>query len=354
MDAPRNTGPVRQAHRFDEARLASYLEGVLDDAGARPHEGGSGWQVRQFKGGQSNPTFWLSDGQRQYVLRKKPPGTLLPSAHAVEREYQVMTALQGTRVPVPRTRHLCEDASVIGTPFFVMDLVAGRIMYDVRLPDLSAAERHAVFDDQVVVLAALHRVDVEAVGLGAYGKPGGYVERQVARWSKQYEASRTGDVAPMEALMPWLRAHVPAGDEVCLTHGDYRLDNLILHPSEPRIVAVIDWELSTLGHPLCDLAYLCMLYHVALPGVGGLDGVDHEATGIPSQEALVARYCALAGRGEIAHWPYYKAFSLFRLAAIVQGVYRRSLQGNASSDDAAVYGQYVRQLAQIACDLIGL
>jgi aminoglycoside phosphotransferase (APT) family kinase protein len=312
-------------------------------------------EVRKFRGGQSNPTYWLGTAERQYVLRKKPPGKLLPSAHAVEREHRVMTALRGADVPVANTHGLCEDPSVIGTPFFVMDYLPGRIFWNVQLPDQPPEERRAIYAEAIRVLAALHRVDVDAVGLSDYGKRGGYVARQVARWSKQYEASKTRDIASMDALVAYLPLNVPNGDETTLVHGDYRLDNLIFHPTEPRILSVIDWELSTLGHPLSDLAYVCMLYDVALPRVGGLLGVDFEATGIPTEADFVARYSEAAGRSEApADWPFYKAFGLFRLAAIAQGVFARSEQGNASSDDAAMYGAAVDHLGTIACGILGL
>ncbi len=344
---PPSAGPVREAHRFDEGALTAWLEGHLE--GFAPP-----LTVRQFRGGQSNPTFWLGTADHAWVLRKKPPGTLLPSAHAVEREYRVMGALAQTEVPVPHVEVLCEDPSVIGTPFFVMEHVEARIFWNVQLPELGPGDRAAVYEALVRVLAALHRVDFAGVGLGDYGKRGGYVARQVARWTKQYRASRTADVAPMEALVRYLPAHVPASDETTLTHGDYRLDNVLFHPTEPRPLALVDWELSTLGHPLSDLAYLCMLYHVMLPRVGGLLGVDFDATGIPSEDALVARYAELTGRGEVVDFTYFKAFSLFRLAAIAQGVYKRSQEGNASSADAAMYGQAVPLLADIACGLLGV
>jgi aminoglycoside phosphotransferase (APT) family kinase protein len=347
MEPPENTTPVREAHQFDIEALESYLREHLEGFT-------SPVQIRQFKGGQSNPTFWLGRGDRQMVLRKKPPGKLLPSAHAVEREYRVMEALQQTDVPVPRVHLLCEDESVIGTPFFVMDYVQGRLFWNVQLPELEPNERRAVYDELARVLAAIHSVDYEAVGLGDFGKVGGYVARQVSRWTKQYQASRTDDIAPMEALIQWLPEHVPENDETSLTHGDYRLDNLMFDPTEPRAIGLVDWELSTLGHPLSDLAYVCMLYHVTLPGIGGLKDVDFQATGIPSEQEFVERYRQLTGRESIPHWPYFKAFSLFRLAAILQGVYKRSLQGNASSEDARTYGSAVRTLAEIACDIVDL
>jgi aminoglycoside phosphotransferase (APT) family kinase protein len=344
---PDNTKDVSERHRFDTDALRRWM-----DANVAPTAGEL--RVRQFRGGQSNPTFWIADDEHEHVLRKKPPGKLLPSAHQVEREHRVLAALRDTDVPVAEVRALCEDESVIGTPFYVMEHVRGRIFWNVQLPELTPGERAAVYEELVRVLAAIHTVDVDAVGLGDYGKRGGYVERQIRRWSEQYRKSETQTVPTMDALIEWLPANLPANDETTLAHGDYRLDNLIFHPSEPRCLAVIDWELSTLGHPLADLAYTCMLYDIAMPKVGGLLGVDFEATRIPSEDQLVARYCELTGREGIEDWPYYKAFGLFRLAAIAQGVYRRSLQGNASSDDAAMFGAAVGHLSTIACHLVNL
>ena len=311
-------------------------------------------QVSQFKGGQSNPTYWLADREREYVLRKKPPGKLLPSAHAVDREYRVMRALGDTDVPTATMYALCEDDSVIGTSFFVMEYVQGRIFWNVQLPDLAADERTAIYEELTRVLAAIHDVDLAAVGLSDFGRPDAYVARQVKRWTKQYLASQTTDVEQMKTLIDWMPVNIPDDEATTLVHGDYRLDNLIFHPSEPRALAVIDWELSTLGHPLSDLAYTCMLYEVTLPKLGGLAGVDFEATGIPTEDAFVARYCELVGRDGVPDLNYYKAFSLFRLAAIAQGVYKRSLDGNASSPEAPMFGAAVPHFAAIACRLAGL
>jgi aminoglycoside phosphotransferase (APT) family kinase protein len=352
---PTNARPPREAHRLDEAALGRWLaENVHGCAGGTA-------RVLQFKGGQSNPTYWVGveggeGGDVELALRKKPPGKLLPSAHAIEREYRVMRALRGSEVPVPEALALCEDDTVVGTPFFVMRYVPGRIFWQATLPELATnEERRAVYDEYVRVLAALHRVDFTAVGLADYGRVGGFVARQVDRWSKQYEASRTGEVRAMDALIRWLAANVPARDETTLVHGDYRLDNLIFSPSgAPRAVATLDWELSTLGHPLSDLAYACMGYRLNLPGRGGLAGIDVASLGMPSEEELVAAYCRLTGRAGVEDWPYYMAFGIFRIAAIVQGVYKRSLQGNASSDDAASYGAAVGMLSELACSIAGV
>ena len=348
---PPNARPPREAHQIDAAALAKWLganvAGASDDVAAT--------QVLQFKGGQSNPTYWVGSGALALVVRKKPPGKLLPSAHAVEREYRVMKALAPTDVPVPDALALCTDESVIGTPFFVMRWVPNRIFWNPSLPELEDNDaRRAFFRDYVRVLAAMHSVDYAAVGLGDYGKVGGFVGRQVERWSKQYEASRTSNIPSMEALMAWLRGHIPASDETALIHGDYRIDNLLAAPDAPKVIGVIDWELSTLGHPLSDLAYACMGYHLNLPGRGGLAGVDVAAIGVPTEDELIARYKELTKRSAIDGWPFFMSFGIFRLAAIAQGVYARSLQGNASSDDAASYGAAVTMLSELGCKIAGI
>jgi aminoglycoside phosphotransferase (APT) family kinase protein len=342
VSAPVGIVAVRDAHRFDEARLAAYLRQNLD--GCRGEI-----TVRQFEGGQSNPTFLIEAAGRQWVLRKKPPGKLLPSAHMVEREYRVIRALAGTGVPVPAARLLCEDAELIGTPFYVMDFVAGRVFTDPLLPGLSSAERKGIYTSMAETLAKLHGVDWRAVGLGDYGRPENYVARQIARWSKQYEASKTGDVPAMDRLIEWLPAHIPPGEETTLVHGDFRLGNLIYHPTEPRVVAVLDWELSTLGHPLSDLAYNCMLFRLPpdLPTVRGFGDVDLAALGIPDERAYVATYVRDTGRDPAGTWAFFLAFSLFRYAAIVQGVYARALQGNAASATGEQLGRMAPRLAEI-------
>jgi aminoglycoside phosphotransferase (APT) family kinase protein len=355
LATPSAARPPRDAHRIDEIKLARWLEEHVDLC-----RGGGTVTALQFKGGQSNPTYWVGfsgndEREAEFVLRKKPPGDLLPSAHAIEREYRIMRALGEANVPVPRAIALCEDSAVIGTPFFLMNHVKGRIFWDPRLPEVaSREERRAIYDDLVRALAALHRVDYAAVGLGDYGKVGGFIGRQVARWSKQYEASRTSEVPAMEALMAYLGGHVPLDDETTLVHGDYRLDNVIIAADAPKALAIIDWELSTLGHPISDLAYWCMGYYLALPGRGSLVGADLKELGIPHEGEIVETYCKLTGRDRIENWPYFMAFGIFRLAAIAQGVYKRSLQGNASSDQASMYGAAVALLADLGCGILGI
>lgn len=332
---------------LDRAALAKWLSHKLPDFGPE-------LSLLRFRGGQSNPTYWLSDGAQAVVLRKKPPGKLLPSAHDVLREQRILSALAKTGVPVPKVLAREEDASALGSAFFVMEYVAGRILRDVRLPALSPPERSAIYEEQMRVLAALHAVRPEQVGLGDLGRPTGYVSRQVARWTKQYEAARTADVPAMERLMAWLPEHMPADvDQAVIAHGDFRLDNLVFHPEEPRCVALLDWELTTLGHPIADLGYVAMLYHVVLPRVGGLMGMELAAAGIPTEQALAARYTELSGN-EVTELPFFEAFGLFRLASIAQGIYRRSLDGNASDAEASMFKDAAGLLAGVACQRVGL
>ena len=336
-----DTTPVREAHRFDTERLAEYMRRHVDDF-AGPID------VEQFKGGQSNPTYLVRAGGKSYVMRRKPPNKLLPSAHAVDREYHVITALAATDVPVAKTYALCTDEAVIGTAFYIMDYVEGRIFWDPALPGMTSAERSAVFDEMNRVIAALHRVDYGAIGLGNYGKPGSYFARQIDRWSKQYRASETETIEAMEHLIDWLPQHIPADDQTCIVHGDFRIDNVIFHPSEPRALAVIDWELSTLGHPMSDFAYHCLMWRMPPGEFHGLAGVDVKALGIPDEPAYVAAYCRRVGREPVPEheWEYYVAFNLFRLAAIVQGVLARALQGNASNQNALETGRRARALSE--------
>ncbi len=305
--------------------------------------------AEKFAGGQSNPTFKLSCGEQQYVLRRKPPGELLASAHAVDREFRVISALANTDVPVPKAIALCEDDSVIGSMFYVMEYLEGRVLWEPALPELSANERTAIYDEMNRVLAALHSVDLEAVGLSDYGRPGNYFERQVSRWTKQYRASETETIPAMEALIEWLPANMPEDDgRVALVHGDYRLDNLMWHPTEPRVLAVLDWELSTLGNPIADLAYQVMAWQLpSTAGIAGMAGINRAELGIPSDEAYIERYCARTGRSGIENWNFYVVFCFFRLAAILQGVKKRGLDGNASSDEAVARGALIVPLAEL-------
>jgi aminoglycoside phosphotransferase (APT) family kinase protein len=340
--------PVREAHRLNEQALAEYLKKELK--GFRGE-----LSVQQFGFGQSNPTFLLSAAGQEYVLRKKPPGKLLPSAHAVDREYRIIQAMKNAGVPVPEPYLLCTDDSVIGTTFYVMERVKGRIFRD---PGASEArdpqERSRIFEALNETLAKIHSVDWEAAGLADFGKPGNYLARQVSRWTKQYEASKTEAMESMDRLIRWLRENIPGDDPTTVVHGDYRLENTIVHPSEPRVLAVLDWELSTLGHPLADLAYNCLFYH--LPATGelgsGYQGLKLNELGIPSEADYVAAYCRRTGRTVPSDWTFFIAFSLFRLAAIVQGVYKRGLDGIASSDNARKYGAYARFLADAAWCLV--
>jgi aminoglycoside phosphotransferase (APT) family kinase protein len=303
-------------------------------------------EVEQFKGGQSNPTFRLSAGGKRYVLRRKPPGKLLPSAHAVDREYRVITALQGSEVPVARTYCLCEDESVIGTMFYIMDCVEGRVLWDGALPGMNPATRTAIYNDMNRVIAALHKVDYKAVGLETYGKPGNYIERQINRWIKQYRASETERIEAMENLIEWLPKNLPAGDETTIVHGDYRIDNTIYHATEPRMMAVLDWELSTLGHPLADFAYHCMYWRL-LPGeFRGIAGLDYKALGMPTEEEYVEAYCRRTGRTRIDHWDFYMAYNMFRLAGILQGIMGRVVDGTAASAHAMEQGKRARPMAE--------
>ena len=338
-DSVNQTGPLT----LDTDRLGPYLAARMTGfEGLRSTE--------KFSGGQSNPTFRIKAASGEYVLRQKPPGTLLPSAHAVDREYRVLKALVDTEVPVARPYLLCEDEAVIGSMFYVMSYVPGRILWKPTLPGLSRAERATSFDDMIRVLALLHSIDIDAVGLSDFGRAGNYFERQIHRWSRQYRASETESIDAMERLIAELPSSVPPNDsQVCLIHGDYRLDNLIFHPQQAQILAVIDWELSTLGHAMADLAYFCMCLRMhPSEHIAGLGGVDRTALGIPKESAMVTRYCELRGIESIDHWPFYLTFSFFRLAAICQGVLKRSLDGTASNPNAARVGGMARTLAEMA------
>jgi aminoglycoside phosphotransferase (APT) family kinase protein len=315
--------PAEGVLALDELRLGDFLRAKLDDfSGA--------FKVERFKGGQSNPTYLLTTASKKYVLRKKPPGKLLPSAHAVEREHRVMSALFGAGLPVPRTLLLCEDPNVIGTPFFVMDHVEGRVFWDPSLPGMSKKECSSIYAEMINVLARLHKVNPDAIGLTDYGKPGSYFSRQIERWTKQYRASQTEKIQVMESLIDWLLPRVPASDERAIVHADYRIDNLIFHPTEPKIIAILDWELSTLGHPLADLGAHCAAWHLPAQ-YWGIIGTDLAASGIPDERSYVRMYSLAAGRQSVPDWNFCLAFALFRKAAIAQGVVKRAIDGNAAS-----------------------
>jgi aminoglycoside phosphotransferase (APT) family kinase protein len=333
------TMAVREQHRFDVGRLQAYL--------AREVEGFSGeLEVEQFKGGQSNPTYRLIAGGKRYVLRRKPPGKLLPSAHAVDREFKAIKALYGTGVPVPRPYVLCEDDSVIGTAFYVMEMVEGRVLWDLTLPGVQPAERRAIYEAMNEVQAKLHLVDYTKVGLESFGRPGNYFERQISRWSKQYKASETEHIPAMEELIRWLPANIPPEQGTTVVHGDYRLDNMIFHPTEPKVLAVLDWELCTLGDPIGDFSYTCMNWRLDPAVFNGLAGQDLKALGIPTEEEYIAAYCQRTGRSAIAHWEFYMAYNMFRLAGILQGIMGRVKDGTASSEHAARMGAMARPVAE--------
>lgn len=306
-------------------------------------------QAEKFAGGQSNPTFKLTAGDNQYVLRRKPQGVLLASAHAVDREFQVLSALSATNVPVPTPVALCEDESVIGSMFYIMEYLEGRIFWDPALPEVSDEDRGEIYDQMNLVMANMHMVDLKEVGLRDYGKPGNYFERQIGRWTKQYRAAETETIADMEKLMDWLPKNMPKDDgQVALVHGDYRLDNMIFHPTEPKIIAVLDWELSTLGHPLADLAYQLMAWQFPREaGINGLAGMDREKLNIPDDESYIKRYCERTGQSGIEDWNFYMAFCFFRLASITQGIRKRAQIGTASSPEAAAKAAMVEPLSSM-------
>ena len=337
------TKEVAEAHRFDEARLAEYLAAHIDDF-ARP------LTVRQFKGGQSNPTYQLTTPNRNYVLRRKPPGRLLPSAHAVDREYRIISALYPTGFPVAKPHVLCEDETVIGTAFYVMECVEGRIYWGPLMPGLSPGERFAIYDAMNATLALLHTLDFEKLGLADFGKPGNYIGRQIARWSKQYLASETELIPEMNKLIDWLPKHLPAEERSTVVHGDFRLDNMILDPMQPKIQAVLDWELSTIGDPMADFTYHLMQWQmppdISTSGAGSLLNIDLPSLGIPDMNAYVAMYCRRTGRAGIPNLDYYAAYNFFRLAGILQGIVARVRDGTAANENAAQNATSVRPLAQ--------
>ncbi len=340
------TQDVREQHKFDEKVLERYMEEHM--------EGFVGpLKVEEFRGGQSNPTYRLEAGGTRYVLRRKPPGTLLKSAHAVDREYKVISALQDTKVPVPKTYALCTDDDIIGTWFYIMECVEGRVIWDPLVPGVDNDHRAALYDHMNEVLAELHMVDYDAVGLGDFGRPGNYFARQISRWTKQYQLSETQSIPEMDNLIAWLPDNIPDGDDTTVVHGDYRLDNMVIHPTEPRILAVLDWELSTLGHPLGDLTYQCMQWRLpSTDMLTGLQGVDRKAIGIPTEEEYIAAYCRRTGRDGIDNWDFYMAYNMFRLAGITQGIAGRVKDGTASSKEAAKMGERAPILAKMGWDVV--
>ena len=345
------TRAVSEQHRFDTQALSAWLSRHLDGF-AGP------LTVEMFAGGQSNPTYKLRTQAASYVMRSKPGpvAKLLPSAHAVEREFAVMRGLAGTDVPVPKMYCLCEDESVIGRAFYIMEFVQGRVLWDQSLPGMSNAERAAIYDEMNRVIAALHTVDYVKQGLGAYGRPGNYFDRQIGRWTKQYVASITQPIPEMDALMAWLPAHMPASarddSKTCIVHGDYRIDNIMFHPTEPRALAILDWELSTLGHPLADFSYHCMSWHIPHSMARGIGGLDIVALGIPGEADYIRRYCERTRRAtpeQLAQdWNFYLAYNMFRLAAILQGIAKRIEAGTASSEQAKSSAAGVIPLARLA------
>jgi aminoglycoside phosphotransferase (APT) family kinase protein len=354
MDVNTGTKPVSGAHAFDTAPLQAYLTQHL--------EGFAGpLSVEQFKGGQSNPTYRLDTPSRSYVMRTKPGpvARLLPSAHAIEREFTVMRALAGSEVPVPQMLLLCEDESVIGRAFYLMEHVEGRVLWRQDLPELGLTERGAVYDEMNRVMAALHRVDFSQQGLASFGKPGNYFERQIGRWTRQYLASVTEPIEAMERLIEWLPLNIPESardaSQVTIVHGDYRLDNLIFHPTEARILAVLDWELSTLGHPLADFSYHCMSWRISPGTFRGIGGLDLSSLGIPDESAYIARYCERTGRQPdalVTDWNFYMAYNLFRMGGILQGIAKRVVDGTASSEQARQAGAGARPLAEMGWAIV--
>jgi aminoglycoside phosphotransferase (APT) family kinase protein len=339
-----STTAVRSGFEIDAGRLDAYLRSSMPD-----YQGPL--EIRQFSGGQSNPTYVLVTPARCYVLRRKPPGQLLPSAHAVDREYRVLNALGSTgSVPVAHTYTLCMDDSVIGTAFYVMDHVAGRTFWDTSLPDVPLEQRRAYFEALVAGLASVHRVDYIAAGLQGFGKPEKYLERQISRWAKAYaqDEPSAGRVAAMERLLEWLPANLPTQQDVSIVHGDYRCDNVMFHPTEPRILAILDWELSTIGDPLSDFAFHLMVYRMPVLGVTGMLGKDLRALNIPSEQEYIEMYCQLTGRQGIANLDFYLAFAMFRLAGIFHGIRGRVARGTAANAKAREYAQHVEALAELA------
>lgn len=341
------TMAVNDRQKFDIAALAEYMRQHVEGFDASSSDS---LIVEQFKGGQSNPTFKLSAGTQRYVMRAKPgpAAKLLPSAHAIEREFKVMNALNKAGFPAARQYALCNDEAVIGRAFYIMEFVDGRVLWDQSLPGMTAPQRAEIYDELNRVIAQLHSIDYAAIGLADYGKPGNYFARQIDRWTKQYRASETEKIEAMDNLIAWLPAHIPPGEATSIVHGDYRLDNMMFHPTEPRILAVLDWELSTLGHPLADFSYHCMSWHVAPGQFRGIAGLDHQALGIPCEQEYIAKYCERTGQTiRPEDFNFYLAYNLFRMAGILQGIMKRYVDGTASSAQAKKSGEAARPMAEL-------
>lgn len=338
-----NVSPVALEGRFDLAALADLMR-TSGIKVARP------LQAIRLAGGQSNPTYRITGGERDCVLRQKPLGPLLPSAHAIDREVRVMTSLRATGVPVPQVYAYCEDERIVGAPFYLMEFLEGRVLVDQSLPGMGPAERAAVYAEMNRVIAGLHGIAPAAVGLADFGRPGNYFARQVGRWSRQYRESRTEDIAAMERLMDWLPERIPPGEQAAIVHGDFRLDNLVFHPTAPRVIGVLDWELATLGHPLADFSYHCMSWHIPASLWRGIGGLDLRALGIPEEREYCRSYAERTGALGFEHWDFYLAYNLFRMAAILQGIARRALDGSAAARDAVETGRKARPLADLALD----
>ncbi|MDO8180204.1 MAG: phosphotransferase family protein [Undibacterium sp.] len=341
------TMPVSERQQFNVGALADYMRQHVEGFDAK-HAGDL--KVEQFKGGQSNPTFKLSAGDQRFVMRAKPGpvAKLLPSAHAIEREFKVMNALNKAGFPAAKQYALCTDEDVIGRAFFIMEFVDGRVLWDQSLPGMTPTQRAEIYDEMNRVIAQLHTIDYAAIGLADYGKPGNYFSRQIDRWTKQYRASETEKIEAMDNLIAWLPDHIPAGEDTSIVHGDYRLDNMMFHPTEPRILALLDWELSTLGHPLADFSYHCMTWHVTPGQFRGIAGLDHKALGIPSEKDYIAKYCERTGKTiRDEDFNFYLAYNLFRMAGILQGIMKRYVDGTASSAQAKKSGEAARPMAEL-------
>ncbi|HTD04919.1 phosphotransferase family protein [Undibacterium sp.] len=341
------TMPVSERQKFDVGTLADYMRQHVEGFDAKSADS---LIVEQFKGGQSNPTFKLSAGKQRYVMRAKPGpvAKLLPSAHAIEREFKVMNALNKAGFPAARQYAICTDEDVIGRAFYIMEFVDGRVLWDQSLPGMTPVQRAEIYDEMNRVIAQLHTVDYAAIGLADYGKPGNYFARQIDRWTKQYKASETEKIEAMDNLIAWLPNNIPAGDDTSIVHGDYRLDNMMFHPTEPRILAILDWELSTLGHPLADFSYHCMSWHIAPGQFRGIAGLDYKALGIPSEQEYIAKYCERTGKTiRREDFSFYLAYNMFRMAGILQGIMKRYVDGTASSAQAKKSGEAARPMAEM-------